>query len=76
MTFESLHNGNAKLGVGDCLELLREIPAGSVHCCVTSPPYWGLRQYMPDGVVIDPRLSKEKREWLVKELERRGIYEK
>jgi len=31
--------------VGDCRELLREIPSGSVRCCVTSPPYWGLRDY-------------------------------
>jgi len=31
--------------VGDCRELLREMPAGSVRCCVTSPPYWGLRDY-------------------------------
>jgi len=31
--------------VGDCLGLLREMPAGSVRCCVTSPPYWGLRDY-------------------------------
>ena len=30
---------------GDCRELLREMPAGSVRCCVTSPPYWGLRDY-------------------------------
>ena len=31
--------------VGDALERLRELPDGSVHCCVTSPPYWGLRRY-------------------------------
>ena len=31
--------------VGDALERLRELPDGSVHCCVTSPPYWGLRSY-------------------------------
>lgn len=30
---------------GDAIEKLRELPAGSVHCCVTSPPYWGLRDY-------------------------------
>ena len=30
---------------GDCIETLRQIPAGSVHCCITSPPYWGLRSY-------------------------------
>jgi len=30
---------------GDCRVKLRELPAESVHCCVTSPPYWGLRSY-------------------------------
>ncbi len=31
--------------VGDCRELLRALPDGSINCCVTSPPYWGLRDY-------------------------------
>lgn len=31
--------------VGDCLNVLRTLPEASVHCCVTSPPYWGLRDY-------------------------------
>jgi DNA modification methylase len=30
---------------GDALERLREMKSESVHCCVTSPPYWGLRDY-------------------------------
>ena len=30
---------------GDCLEVLRGMPDGSVDCCITSPPYWGLRDY-------------------------------
>ena len=30
---------------GDCREVLRDLPAESVHCVVTSPPYWGLRDY-------------------------------
>ncbi|HSW50476.1 MAG TPA: site-specific DNA-methyltransferase, partial [Bryobacteraceae bacterium] len=30
---------------GDVLDQLREMPNASVHCCVTSPPYWGLRDY-------------------------------
>lgn len=34
---------------GDCLERLREMPDGSVQCVITSPPYWGLRSYLPDG---------------------------
>lgn len=31
--------------VGDCLEVLKTLPAESVQTCVTSPPYWGLRDY-------------------------------
>jgi len=30
---------------GDCLEVLRAMPDESVNCCITSPPYWGLRDY-------------------------------
>jgi DNA modification methylase len=30
---------------GDALEVLRTLPDASVHCCVTSPPYYGLRDY-------------------------------
>lgn len=30
---------------GDCREVLRTLPDESVHCCVTSPPYFGLRDY-------------------------------
>ena len=35
--------------VGDCREQMATLPAGSVHCCVTSPPYWALRDYGVDG---------------------------
>lgn len=31
--------------MGDALTVLKTLPAESVHCCVTSPPYWGLRDY-------------------------------
>ncbi len=34
---------------GDCRQVLKTLPADSVHCCVTSPPYWGLRSYLPEG---------------------------
>ena len=36
---------------GDCVAGLRTIPDASVHCCVTSPPYWGLRDYGHDGQI-------------------------
>lgn len=40
-----------RLLVGDCRERLRELEAGSVHTCVTSPPYFGLRDYGVDGQI-------------------------
>lgn len=35
--------------VGDCRSVLKTIPDESVNCCVTSPPYWGLRDYGHPG---------------------------
>lgn len=37
--------------VGDCLDVLRTLDTGSVQCCVTSPPYWGLRDYGVAGQI-------------------------
>ena len=34
---------------GDALTVLRTLPDASVQCCVTSPPYWGLRDYGVEG---------------------------
>src|SRR5262245_47420632 len=36
---------------GDCREVLRTLPAESVNCVVTSPPYWGLRDYGVAGQI-------------------------
>lgn len=36
---------------GDCREVLRTMPDESVHCCVTSPPYFGLRDYGVAGQI-------------------------
>ena len=38
--------------VGDARVTLRELPESSVHCVVTSPPYWGLRSYQGDAGMI------------------------
>lgn len=40
--------GRARIMVGNCLRRLADLPGGSVHCCVTSPPYFGLRDYGHD----------------------------
>jgi DNA modification methylase len=37
--------------VGDVRETLSEMPASSVHCVMTSPPYFGLRDYSADGQI-------------------------
>ena len=37
--------------IGDVRERLKELPDQSVNCCVTSPPYWGLRDYGNDGQI-------------------------
>jgi DNA modification methylase len=36
---------------GDCIEVMKTLPANSVQCCVTSPPYYGLRDYGVDGQI-------------------------
>lgn len=40
---------NVQFLQGDALTVLKELPGGKFHCCVTSPPYWGLRDYGVDG---------------------------
>lgn len=36
---------SVRILIGDCREKLRELADASVNCCVTSPPYFGLRDY-------------------------------
>ena len=38
---------------GDALHVLREFPAESVDCCMTSPPYWGQRLYTSTGIGLE-----------------------
>lgn len=40
-----LDDGDVQLYLGDVLEVLSEMPAESVQSCITSPPYWALRDY-------------------------------
>lgn len=46
-----IHEGNA-------LNLLDELPKSSIHTCVTSPPYWGLRDYGHDDQIgLEPTVE-------------------
>jgi DNA modification methylase len=44
---------------GDCLQVLKTLPDESVHCCVTSPPYYALRDYGMDGQIGRETTPKE-----------------
>ncbi len=44
-----------KIYCGDCLELLKEIPDESVDCVITSPPYYGLRDYKTESIIWDAK---------------------
>lgn len=45
----------------------------TVQACITSPPYWGLRSYLPNAVQIKANLTDEEKKKLIEELERLGI---
>jgi len=55
---------------GNSLEVLKTLQNNSIQCCVTSPPYWGLRSYCPDQVTP----KKDAPEWVIKELEKLNIF--
>jgi DNA modification methylase len=44
---------------GDVLTQLQRLPTESVHCCITSPPYWGLRDYGVTGQLGLERTPEE-----------------
>ncbi len=44
---------------GDALTVLQRIPSATVQCVVTSPPYWGLRDYcIMDQIGLEPTLPQ------------------
>lgn len=45
---------NCRIIEGNVFDLLPQVPAGSIDCAVTSPPYWMLRAYLPKGHPLKP----------------------
>jgi len=43
-----------KILTGDALTHLQQLPDNVINCVVTSPPYWGLRDYGVQGVGLEP----------------------
>ena len=56
---------SVRILVGDCVDLLSTLPDESVHCVVTSPPYWGLRDYGVEGAIGLERTFGEHLETIV-----------
>lgn len=55
--------------VNDCLQRLDT----QVDMCITSPPYWAVRQYLGDFVQLRKDLSEEKKKEVLDELQKLGI---
>jgi DNA modification methylase len=54
------------LHTGDCLDVLKTLDDCSIQTCITSPPYWGLRDYGVDGQL---GLEKTPEEYVAKMVE-------
>lgn len=58
MTMISILDERVQIQIGDCLDVLAQMPSDSVDCVVTSPPYWGLRDYGVSGQMgLEPTLA-------------------
>lgn len=55
-----------KILTGDCRQTLAALPEKSVQCCVTSPPYFGLRDYNVEGQIgLEPKPEEYVREMVL-----------
>jgi site-specific DNA-methyltransferase (adenine-specific)/site-specific DNA-methyltransferase (cytosine-N4-specific) len=48
---EVLHEDDIRIVQGDSRHALEDLPTGTFQCCITSPPYWGLRDYGINGQI-------------------------
>lgn len=62
--------------LGDCRDSMRKLISDGVRVqmCVTSPPYFGLRSYLPDGVRLKTCLPDDVRATVIAELQQSGIH--
>jgi len=54
-----MHVSTQTWKIGDCLKLMQELDDGCIDTIITSPPYWGLRDYGVDGQIgLEPTLEE------------------
>ena len=56
LALDGLASNNAKMDInrilcGDCIEIMKQIDDNSIDTIITSPPYWGLRDYKAEGQI-------------------------
>lgn len=56
--------GKSKLYQGHVLSVLKSLPSEIVQCCITSPPYWGLRDYKTDSIIWDNKKRDCDHKWI------------
>lgn len=49
--FQFSNSNSINLHVGDCIGILRTLPEAHFHVCITSPPYYNLRDYAMSGQI-------------------------
>lgn len=54
-----------KIYLGNCIDVLKTFPDKSINCCITSPPYYGLRDYGVEGQIGNEETPEEYIENLV-----------
>ncbi len=59
--------------MGDCRQRMAELPAGYAQTCVTSPPYFGLRSYLPGVVKLRDDLPDDVKDVIRAELTALGV---
>ncbi|GAB4203924.1 MAG: site-specific DNA-methyltransferase [Roseiflexaceae bacterium] len=52
-TYTLTDNRNPLFLCGDAADVLAELPDSSIDCCMTSPPYWGQREYNNGGIGLE-----------------------
>jgi site-specific DNA-methyltransferase (adenine-specific) len=52
--YKSSSTTSPLLMLGDALAVLKELPDSSIDCVITSPPYWGKREYDNGGIGLEP----------------------
>jgi len=64
---------NYNIITGDCIAGMKTLPDRCVQTIITSPPYYALRSYLPNGLKLREDLTPEQIKYVLTELKNRGI---